>query len=175
MRLVFIFALISSVVGAAPADDAALVRRLLDYRKLTRLTEKKIDVVADTRALCIDPRGLHGPHLKPGILLYANDRVLEARRNPDGRERYPVGSLLVKEKFEDGGENTPSIITAMEKIADEGRIEDWRFTMVRLSDRTIVREGFKVSCVDCHSHYARNDFVSSVTDRLLSERAAKKP
>jgi uncharacterized membrane protein len=87
--------------------------------------------------------------------------------------RYPVGALLVKEKFEKRDDATPAIITVMEKVADAGKVSDWQFYMIRLADRSIVREGFEVSCTDCHSCYPKNDFVSHVTTGLLEARAQK--
>ena len=39
--------------------------------------------------------------------------------------------------------------------------------MIRLSDRTIIREGFKTSCTDCHARYEKSDFISPTTTGLL--------
>jgi hypothetical protein len=80
----------------------------------------------------------------------------------------------VKEKFEAKDHSHPSLITVMEKQADAGDVDDWRFTMIRLADRAVVRDGFKISCAQCHSRYAESGFVSPTTDVLVkafSERA----
>ena len=51
----------------------------------------------------------------------------------------------------------------MEKVAAEGKVDDWLFTMIRLPEATIVRETPKVSCMECHSRYEKTDFVSPTT------------
>ena len=80
---------------------------------------------------------------------------------------------LVKEKFEDKTDSVPSIITVMEKITNRGKVDDWLFYMIRLSDRSFVREQPAASCVGCHSKYVKTDFVSSTTFSLLTAHAKK--
>lgn len=157
-------------------ENSEKLERFLDYRSLTRVTPAQIDVEASTVTLCIDPRDFHGPHIKPGIHLYVSPGVLEARSRT-GTARYPLGSMLVKEKFNLKGDAKPSVITVMEKVADRGRVEDWRFYMVRLSDRSFVPDQGKVSCVNCHSRFDKTDYVSPVTDSLVKDYGikAKKP
>lgn len=167
MRSISLIGLVILSVGCA-SDDQASLARFLDYRALTRLTETQIDVEASVMAFCRDPKDIHGPHIKPGIHLYVSREVLEGKRTPDS-SRYPIGSLVVKEKFDIKGDAKPNVITVMEKVADERRVQDWRFYMIRLSDRSFVRDEAKVSCVDCHSRFARSDFVSPVTDELVTD------
>lgn len=169
-RLACILGLIGAT--AAAADDAALVARMLKYRELTRITETKVDIAAEAAPLCMDPTMRFGPHIKPGIHVYANELALGKVRT--GAARYPVGALLVKEKFEQKQDKKPGIITVMEKVANTGAVDDWQFHMIRLSDRSIVREGLKRSCVSCHTHYKNSDFVTSDTQRLLEQFVAKK-
>lgn len=166
-----LFAFVFAVAFAA--TEAESVARYLKYRSLVRITEERIDVPKATSMMCRDPRDAYGVHYKPGIHLYANALAIEAREGGGEVIRYPIGSLLVKEKFDTTEDTNPSIITVMEKTANEGRVEDWNFTMIRLADRSVVTEGFKVSCVDCHNHYRRTDFVSSETSRLLEAYVKK--
>lgn len=163
----------SSVHPAASAD-AALVARYLGYKTLPRLTARKIDISESVRTMCLDPRLLHGPHLRPGIHLYASPSALETRRaaGAAAAPRYPVGTLFVKEKFDSHDDAAaPTLLTVMEKTATRGRVDDWRFTMIRLSDRTIVRESAGMTCAQCHSRYPDTDFVSGVADELLGKFA----
>lgn len=158
--------------STAAESEPQRIARYLDYRKLTRLTTERIHVEGPMRTMCIDPRTLHGPHLVPGIHLYATQAVIDTRAKSTS-PRYPLGALLVKEKFHTSEATSPSIITVMEKIGESGTVDDWRFTMVRLADGSIVKDGFRVSCVSCHERYKRFDYVSHVTDALLAERAKK--
>lgn len=147
------------------------VARYLQYRNLTRLTTVKIDIAESVRTMCLDPKMVHGPHMEPGIHLYASSAAIAVRQTANAVPRYPVGTLLVKEKFDTKDAATPSLITVMEKTASQGRVDDWRFTMIRLADRSIVRDTARMSCAECHSRYADADFVSSVTDGLLAKYA----
>ncbi|CAN5866795.1 hypothetical protein BH11VER1_BH11VER1_27090 [soil metagenome] len=172
MKLLFSI-LILGTLSASGADDALLIARYLDYQKLPRITERKIDLEESVIQLCLDPKMYYGPHIKPGIQLYVNPTAIEARKKDSAARIYPIGSVLVKEKFATKEASEPDIITVMEKVSMLGGINDWKFTMIRLADRSIVRDGFKVSCVDCHSRFKESDFVSTVTDSLLSEYASK--
>jgi hypothetical protein len=164
--------LVALLSGYAGTDDASIAR-YLDYRSLVRITKQRIDVPKETTMMCVDPRRVYGPHYKPGIHVYANYAALKAHEGGGESVRYPVGSLFVKEKFDEAGEAKPSVITVMEKLTDEGRVEDWKFTMIRMSDRAVVTEGFKVSCIDCHSNYRRSDYVSMQTQVLIDAYGKK--
>jgi hypothetical protein len=110
----------------------------------------------------------------PFIHLYANQAAVTAKRNAATATRYPVGSLLVKEKFESKEASKPNLITVMEKITDTGSIDDWRFVMIRLKDRSIVQERSEASCKECHSRYKKSGFISPETDDLLAGFTDKK-
>lgn len=155
---------------AAAENDRALAERYLKYRELVRLTAERINNLFENYTdLCIDPSHILGPHFERSIHLYANPVALAAK----GRI-YPLGALIVKEKFASAADMVPDIITVMEKTGNLGRVEDWKFTMVRVSDRTVIRDGFKVSCSDCHSRYDKTDFVSSVTANLMTTFGVRK-
>lgn len=173
MKAIF-FIFILTAGSAFASDETVLIARFLDYHTLPRITETKIDLAESVSALCGDPRLYDDPHIKPGIHLYVNPVAIEARKRKANSRRYPVGSLLVKEKFESKDESAPSIITVMEKVTDTGKVDDWKFYMIRVADRSIVRDAFKVSCIDCHSHYRKSDFVSTATNSLLSSYAKNK-
>lgn len=177
MRLRFLLFTMMPIVSAgsllAAETESQRIARYLDYRKLPRLTTERIDIAGPMRSMCADPRALHGPHLAPGIHLYATKAVIDTRAE-SATPRYPVGALLVKEKFNSAEDTAPNIITVMEKIAAAGTVDDWRFTMVRIADRSVVKDGFQVSCVNCHTRYEKSDYVSYVTDRILAALAQKK-
>lgn len=166
--------LLYSSPAAHAGDEAAMIARFLDYKRLPCLTSNRVDVVQNTASYCRDPQSIFGPHLESGILIYVSQNVLETRRENPGSKTHPVGALIVKEKFDSATNAAPGIITVMEKMTDTGRVEDWRFFMIRVADRTIIKDGFKRSCVDCPSRWEENDFVSHPTDRLLTQQALNK-
>ncbi len=158
--------------GGFAVEDTSFVTRMLAYRDLIRVTEQKIDMLESVSALCADPSSMSGPHLKPGIHIYANELAVKKAR--EGQARFPIGALIVKEKFAQKKDATPDIITVMEKFADTGKIANWHFAMIRLSDHAIVQVEPARSCTRCHSRYDRSDFVSETTDQLLRSFADKK-
>jgi hypothetical protein len=155
------------------ADDSLIVSRFLQYKNLQRITDEKINVSESVASLCADPFSRFGPHIKPGIHIYANQIAIEEKKKDSTSPSYPIGALFIKEKFEAKDNDEPSIITVMEKVANKGTVNDWQFYMIRLSDKTIVHDGFKASCVDCHGHFEKFNFVSPQTDSLLSEYTKK--
>lgn len=160
--------------AAAPETEREMVTRYLQYPKLNRITAERIDTAHFMAASCIDPKQMPGPHIRPGIHIYVNDSVLETRRKNKTPGKYPAGSVIVKEKFTAKKSEKPDIITVMEKTGTTGEVNDWTFTMIRLSDHAIIREGFEISCAECHARHEQTGFVTPQTDRLIGEFADKK-
>ena len=44
-----------------------------EYRKMFRVNEKPIDMVAETALMCAAPDMLYGPHYNPGVAYYINE------------------------------------------------------------------------------------------------------
>ena len=160
-------------VFPAPGEAERLAR-YVEYLSLPRLTEKKIDMLLAASVLCRPADPTPKPHLKPGIHLYANSLALQDARQRAPGGRLPIGSIVVKEKFEERSDAAPSLITVMEKVGNAGKVDDRLFTMIRLPERIIVRELPKTSCVDCHAKYTRTDYLSDMTFGLLTDYAKKR-
>ncbi len=111
------------------------------------------------------------PHTKSVVLVYANAPALARAATIEDGGHLPVGSILVKEKYETRGAAQPQLITVMEKTGDTGTVDDWLFTMVKLPEGQIVREHTNVECALCHSEYDRTDFVSVRSFNLLQQFA----
>lgn len=164
------------IAGCTSPIEEARLQRYLAYRSLPSLTPEKIDMKESAAMLCRQwlPGEFDHPHFKPGIMVYANERALEqaATREPGGR--LPVGSVIVKEKYEAKTDAEPSLLTVMEKTSDTGRVSDWDFMMIKLPEGTIVRERPKVACTTCHAKYTQTDFVSAGSYFRLTELARRR-
>ncbi len=68
MKLLCALCLLVSSAALA-GNDALMLRRFLNYRSLTRVTEAQIDVEASVATFCRDPKEIHGPHIRPGICI----------------------------------------------------------------------------------------------------------
>ncbi len=173
----FLLLLALFITTAAAANETADMVRYLDYRSLPRISDDPVEMTLPAAVLCKDPTPEFGPHVFCAAMhLYANQAALAAKAKGGDKVRYPIGSLFVKEKFERKEATAPMLITVMEKMSDKGQVEDWKFTMIRLSDRSVVaREHFKISCEDCHAKFSEHDFISSASDSLLSAFLKKQP
>lgn len=103
------------------------------------------------------------PHLNKYISVYVN---------PVGREammtkvtpKFPVGSMIVKEKLGSADSTTPELLTAMIKREagynpDSG---DWEYLALDGSASKIVAQGKLTQCSVCHKSYEYSDFVTRV-------------
>src|SRR5689334_18673024 len=70
--------------------EAERLARYLDYLAFPRLTEKKADMVLAAMRYCRPAGPSIGPHLKPGIHLYANLRAIESSGRGREGERLKV-------------------------------------------------------------------------------------
>lgn len=158
--------------GASPVSQYAS-----SYKTFTRLTGERIDMEKAVAMLCKRTAEMSSPpHAKSVIHLYANEVALEARRrSPEAAGAWPVGSVLVKEKFESASASDPVLLTVMEKTASAGKVDDWQFYTVSLPGGATERSTSGSSCTECHVRYGKTGYVSSLTDGLLTAAAKRKP
>lgn len=156
-------------VAKLGATEENRLKSYLEYRTFPRITKTVYPMADSVAKLCRDPRSDHGLHLKAGLHLYANPSALKGFRSDSKGVHYSVGAVWVKEKYEKMNDFNPSIITVMEKVTDRGSVDDWVFTLIRLSDKTEVTERGTVSCLDCHKKFPENDFVSPFTVKMMQD------
>jgi hypothetical protein len=173
-----------TVVAASAAPDTELVDRYLKYTAFPRLSQKKAPMEKQLRFLCVEPPDYRpsvqsgrepgwGPHFQAWTQVYANPVAITAGEKSASLGRFPVGSIFVKEKYDAIDAKAPTLITVMEKISARQSVDDWKFTMIRLSDHSVVTPTGKVSCAGCHDEYRERDFISSATTALLAEYVRK--
>ena len=132
-----------------------------EYKKLTKLNDAPIDMLAKTVQMCADPRMTYGPHITAKMTYYANDLAKDIKSG----QIFPIGSIIVKEKIGNGVDNYVNVITIMEKIKLEGKADDWRYEIISLVDGKNLSKQFSEempkSCIDCHSQYS-DDHISDI-------------
>jgi Cytochrome P460 len=99
----------------------------------------------------------HGPTF--GVV-YANDLAREALSN-DGRTKFPVGSIIVREKLASADATQPELVAVMIKRASGFNTSggDWEFVTADGRLAKVRERQKKGSCLDCHSSQADRDFV----------------
>ena len=94
-------------------------------------------------------------------VVYANDLAREALSN-DGRTKFPVGSIIVREKLARADATQPELVAVMIKRAPGFNPAggDWEFITADGTLTKVRERQKKGSCLNCHSSQADRDFVS---------------
>lgn len=103
----------------------------------------------------------HNPHRDKFVTVYVNDagrRAMLEEKSP----RFPVGSLVVKEKLPARDSKEPELLTAMLKreagYDPEGG--DWEYFVLDGSGKELRARGKLETCRACHQSYPDTDFVA---------------
>lgn len=78
------------------------------------------------------------------------------------RPKFPIGSMIVKEKLGSPDSTTPEVLTAMIKREpgynpDSG---DWEYLVLDGAASKIVEQGKLTRCSGCHRPYQHSDFIT---------------
>ena len=152
------FALVA-IASAAP-EDAELLKLVRERKSLERVTAVPYVMAPAAAALCKSP-GSPGPHGGAEALVYANDPAALPVFDPWGK--FPVGSLLLKEKISKPGGET-ELFTGMWK-REAGyfpELGDWEFFTVDAKAEKVLERGKLESCAACHRDYTNGDFITKL-------------
>ena len=101
------------------------------------------------------------PHIDKFINVFVNDAGRRAMLE-ELKPRFPVGSLIVKEKLPSRAAAEPELLTAMYKreagYDPEGG--DWEYMVLDGRGTEVKARGKLESCRACHQSVAHTDFVS---------------
>jgi hypothetical protein len=167
MRLTVLSLLVAGavlVIGTSPGDER--LKGIEGYRKWTRATSAPRDLSPYMAALCRSPMPWElapNPHIPSVYRVYVNGRGKAAMiKKSDKTEAFPVGSIIVKEKFSgvsgkdmtdrDLDKRKPDLLTVMVKQKD-----GWEYFAVSGDMKQVAAD--RGQCVKCHSHAADRDFV----------------
>lgn len=151
-----------------------------EYRKMLRVNEKPIDMVAESALMCAPPFSVHGPHYNPGVVYYINEIAGQGLKTYLEKKQFPVGSIIVKEKQERRTEDSVQIITVMKKTREGGGEDSWDYKMydtrkwVELDTPTQKIPFLIRGCIECHRRYKDNDYVSEIGIKLLLGKSQSK-
>ena len=181
----FIFLAGLSVIGMS-ADHGKAPAHL---DGLTALTGKPVEFYEEPELPCSVGGGGKGSGLVPAapdvskesphhqflILVHVNQVLLDYRRkNPKGTD-FPIGSVLLKEKFAKGAK-AAHLYTRMERKSLKGEVKDWEFSAVSLDGSEDPRSFKAARCMSCHDDFDETGFVSEASvfkmEDLLNPEAA---
>lgn len=145
---------------------------------LQALTRKRIPMKKEAVQRCsIDAILTASPHVGADMVVHANQALIDyISKNPEG-VAFPVGSVLLKEKFSPGKPGSPAILTTrMERVAMAGTVKDWKFSATSLQDGKPAGSLEAPSrCVVCHEDFEETSFVSPDSVELLKEFVKEAP
>ena len=158
MKIFVLFITSSWAIAGAPKDEE-LLQYVRNRSSLERVTPALVDMAPVVAARCkselvLDPN----PHEKAQFYTFANAAAVLPLFDPWGE--FPVGSLLVKEKF--GSDGKSQLFTGMWKREDGyfPEVGDWEFFTVDGAASKVLERGKVASCASCHQEMTKGDFVS---------------
>jgi Cytochrome P460 len=162
------------------AKNGISINDVKEYRKMLRVNEKPIDMVAETARLCAAPEMLIGPHHDPGVVYYINEIARQGLKTYLEKKQFPVGSIIVKEKQERRTEDSVQIITVMKKARGGSGEDTWDYKMYDVS-KWVELDPYKqkipflnYGCISCHRRYKNNDYVSQKGIELMLGKSQSK-
>jgi|CXWL01.1.fsa_nt_gi hypothetical protein len=161
-----------AALGAAKepvVQDPRTVFSLLDDRSVWHKVNAKPYYISSTlNVLCaaptpvrVDEERKRNPHASTAITVFVNE-VGQAAMFSEPAVTFPVGSTIVKQKFDPNREpDKPLLYTVMIKREpgfnpDAG---DWEFAVISGDGREIQARGALANCIACHTPQKANDFV----------------
>ncbi|HUR47683.1 MAG TPA: cytochrome P460 family protein [Candidatus Saccharimonadales bacterium] len=152
-------------LGAAdrdyPEDEKIWAYLMQHRREMTRVTSKPYRVEWAGSELCARPNSIpHSPHGEHWIHVFVTPGGTNAMAT--GKGTYPIGTVILKQKFlDDRGTNT-DFYTGMRKreAGYNPQVGDWEFFTLDRGGHMVTARGKIESCMDCHTKYKSTDFVS---------------
>lgn len=134
------------------------------YKKWTKVNNKAEIMESDVAVMCapattqLRPKN---PHKDKFINVYINSIGKEemlTKKNP----KFPVGTVVVKEKLSAPDSQTPELLTVMIKREKDFNPEvgDWEFLTFNGGATEITARGKLENCQACHLGYKQNDFIT---------------
>lgn len=101
-------------------------------------------------------------------VVYANDLANDfLKANAKRSKRFPIGSIIVREKLAKADDAQPQLLTAMIKRARgfNPKANDWEFLIIDGTISKILEQQKQGSCLKCHASQKKRDFVFPVPAR----------
>jgi hypothetical protein len=142
------------------------VNEIHGYRSWTLINPQPVYISSVVNQLCRAPTVFNrddesrNPHVQRLISVYVNSqgqRAMMNERNP----KFPVGSVIVKEKLLPDKKDAPELLTVMVK-REQGfnpANGDWEFMVVNGAGTKVEARGKIESCQSCHVSMKESGFV----------------
>ena len=144
-----------------PDPDLASFSNYRQWTKVNPTPQLMERLSAQMCAANVPGRQEGSPHLNKFVSVFVNSvgRVqMMTKRSP----RFPVGSMIVKEKLGSPVSTEPELLTAMIKRQPGYNPEsgDWEYLVLDGAASKIVERGKLTRCSGCHRPYQSTDFIT---------------
>ncbi|MFM7517437.1 MAG: cytochrome P460 family protein [Pirellula sp.] len=142
------------------AKSRSYLREITQKKKLVAVTQERYLMSPNTAMLCTQPLDWHEVHGPRYCEVYITKESLPTIRK--GTDDYPVGTIIVKWKYDKKEGGSPELATIMRKMPP-GYAEqhgDWEFAVVNSDASQVLARGRIDSCMNCHDNYKATDYVT---------------
>lgn len=153
-------ALIAVVVTLmAQRDFEQVARSVAGSESIHRVTASLFTMDPVVVTQCIAPNKTN-PHRECFGHVYVT--TLGHEQMISGKGSYPVGTVIVKQKFKSSSTRSLTLHTVMRKRSPgfDSANGDWEYSVVDGAGRKVLAVGRIASCIACHSQYAKTDYVT---------------
>lgn len=156
----------TSVVPRAEESKPSQVEEIRGYRNWTLVNPKPVYISSRVDIMCAMPTAkmradeARNPHMRKLISVYVNEQGRRAMMN-ERKPKFPVGSVIVKEKLLPDKEGEPELLTVMVKRERGFNPEsgDWEYMVVNGTGTKAEARGKLENCQSCHIPMKDTDFV----------------
>jgi len=154
----------SAAVSARPGP----LKEIEGYRSWTKVNEVPQLMAPRVAIACavvmapggVDVNGSTNPHRNKFFTVYVNDVGREAmvsQKNP----KFPVGTVIVKEKLPSKESQTPELLTVMikQKEGFNRASGDWEYAVMDGTGTRLEGRGNLQNCQSCHLANRETDYV----------------
>ena len=153
----------AEVSRSSPKEPESDLSALAKYREWT-LVNPTPQFMAPASAIACDinlGRRESSPHVRKYVSVFVNPvgrEQMMTKRSP----KFPIGTMIVKQKLGSPDSTEPELLTAMIKRAPGYNPEngDWEYLTLNGAATRIVEQGKLERCSSCHKSYDDSDFVT---------------
>lgn len=124
------------------------------------VTKERYLMAPDTEMRCAFPLNWHEVHGPRYCEVYITKDSLPMIQK--GIDDYPIGTIIVKWKFDKKEGGSRELATVMRKMPPGYSVQhgDWEFAVVNANATQVLARGRIDSCMNCHDNYKTTGYVT---------------
>jgi hypothetical protein len=169
--MLFVF---TAIAADKSLPDEALLKTVVSRAGLERITTEPLKMEDPSARLCWQPPETLTTQLKPRVLefakihplpvfvhIFVTTNAVSTIVGTNFNKPYPVGTMVLKQKLAEKSSTDALLYTGMLKRETGYNPDcgDWEFFTISADEKKIPSRGRLESCMDCHRHYFRSDFI----------------